>query len=159
MIKRSTVQPMYQGKLVSIGAGAYRHPLDKLVLTDTKCFGIWVNIVFGVEGQDVTLSTGAVVCSPRWLQATLDDLSVISGSELVILHNFDPTLLADSIEQYAKSCRSATIKGVFTKLERFGYPETQDFNDQPALRQLLSPRRDHNLLGLQLVDADGRVIN
>jgi hypothetical protein len=157
--KRLTAQPMYQGRLVSIGAGAYGHPLDKLVLPDTKCFGIWINIVFGVEGQGFTLSTGAAVCSPRWLQAALDDLSVIRGGEFIILNNFDPLLLANSIARYAESCRSTTIKGVFNKLERFGYPETQDFNDRPALRQLLSSRHPDDLIGLQVADADGIVIN
>lgn len=148
---------MFRGKVQSIGAGVHRHALDEIVLANRNHFSVWIEIVFGVEGTALTECVGTTVCSPSWLEASLDGEAVVRCGEVIVMRRYDASKLTHAIDAFARSCRAPTEKEMFEKLSRIGYSEFEDYNEPAALRQFLDEEHRDRRIPFQRISSTGHV--
>jgi Immunity protein 8 len=89
-------------------------------------FSFLLQAMFGPEGQDGEESFDMIVCTPKWLQRTMNE-PVLSGRHHLIVRSFDIEGISRYLTNYAQECVGSDWREGAEKLARIGKWEFEDY--------------------------------
>ena len=89
-------------------------------------FGFLLQAMFGPVGEDGEESFDIVVCTPKWLEGTMNK-AVFSGRHHLFVRSFDIESIRAFLIDYARECAGSSWNEVAEKLARIGKWEFEDY--------------------------------
>jgi hypothetical protein len=93
-------------------------------------FGILVQAMVGPQGDKGEESFDIMVCTPDWFAANMDE-EIVNGRHYLFVKQYDYPALRFYIEDFCKSCKADSWRGVAEKLSRLGHWEFEDYDPKP----------------------------
>jgi immunity protein 8 of polymorphic toxin system len=92
-------------------------------------FAILVQIIVGPAGTPGEESFDATVCSSAWVKRKAAKEKIIEGRHLLIVSEYNYTLISEYISNYVSTCQGETWKEITDKLSRLGRWEFEDYQE------------------------------
>lgn len=93
-------------------------PLESFWPEDANNFGLSVRLMIGVEDSPGAEAFDIVVCTPDWIQSQYADEKCVWGNYMLIVLEYDFSLIRKQIEDYIASCVGEDWLAIARKLSR-----------------------------------------
>ncbi len=97
---------------------------------DPTHFSILVQAMVGPRGEQGEESFDFIVCTPRWLEATLSQDGFVFGRHYLIVPRYDYYLIWQAIEDLCNRTDGPDWTTIANKLGRYGQWEFEDYRDK-----------------------------
>jgi Immunity protein 8 len=92
-------------------------------------FAILVQIIAGPADSPGEESFDVTVCSSAWVTRQAAREKIIEGRHLLIVSEYDYSLISRYISRYVSTCQGETWKEISDKLARLGHWEFEDYQE------------------------------
>jgi Immunity protein 8 len=96
---------------------------------ESKDFAILLQIVVGPAGSPGEESFDVTLCSSAWVTRQVAEAKILEGRHLLIVAEYNYSLISDYISGYVSSCEGRTWQEIASKLSRLGRWEFEDYSN------------------------------
>ena len=96
-------------------------------IPERQDFAILLQVIAGPAGEIGGESFDLTLCSPSWINKTVEKGRIITGRHLLIVARYDYGRISEFISNYVSSCYGETWQEIALKLARFGHWEFEDY--------------------------------
>jgi hypothetical protein len=119
-------------ELKAIAIGTYQESLDSFWPEDEECFGEWVTISVGIQGDDGADNFNLFICSPDWLKQKNKsfDNDVWGLHKLILLKYNSESIqscIKKKLDELSVRFSDNSEKDLMLKVARYAHWEFEDY--------------------------------
>ena len=103
--------------------------LEHFVPPDPTTFSVVIRLMAGPQGGDGEESFDFVVCSPSWLETTVNGDEPLLLRHKLLMRSFDFAMLRKFVERFVRGCEADSWDELADKLSRLGHWEFEDYRE------------------------------
>lgn len=94
---------------------------------DEACFGLWLNVQVGPDGEEGGHLYQILVCTPDWIKREYLPSGTVWGRHMLIMSNYDGARIKREISAYVEGCAGSDFWELAQKVARIGAWEFEDY--------------------------------
>lgn len=94
---------------------------------DETCFGLWLTVQVGQDGEAGGHLYQILVCTPDWIKTEYLHSGAVWGRHMLIVPRYDRERIKSEISQYVEGCTGRDFWELAQKVARIGAWEFEDY--------------------------------